>query len=173
GAGGALGAAGGPRALPDDQPGAVRRPVRGAAGGAARHRFPDRAQRRGVRRRLERAGANMTAGPPEPGPGGPEPGPRGRPTLRVGQRGDTTATAARVGTTAADRVGLAAYPQVVLVALVVATTGLVYLRYFSGRGFLVATGIAAGGGALIAGIAGARRWRAAVVVALAVAGFVL
>lgn len=71
------------------------------------------------------------------------------------------------------RVGLTAYPQVVLVALVTATTSLAYLRYFSDRSFLVATIIAATGGALIAGIAAARRWRATVTLVLTVAGFVL
>lgn len=68
---------------------------------------------------------------------------------------------------------LAAYPQLVLVALIAGTTSLVYLRFFSDHGFLLGTLSAAAGGTLIAGVAGLRRWPAVVTSALAVLGFAL
>jgi transglutaminase-like putative cysteine protease len=53
----------------------------------------------------------------------------------------------------------AAYPQLILAAVAVATTALPYLSFFSGLDFLIALLVAAGGGVLTAGLAGARHLR--------------
>jgi transglutaminase-like putative cysteine protease len=77
----------------------------------------------------------------------------------------------------AKRTGLAvppgAYPQLVLLGVAVATTSLVYLRYFGDRTFLVGTLAAAAAGVLVTALVVPRRWPAAVSFALAVLGFVL
>jgi hypothetical protein len=71
------------------------------------------------------------------------------------------------------KVGMVAYAQLVLAGVTIATTGLVYLRYFSGLGFLISTLIAAAGGVLVGAFAAARRWSLWLTLGIATLGFVL
>ena len=68
-------------------------------------------------------------------------------------------------------VTLAAYPQLVLLGVAVATTSLVYLRYFGDRTFLIGTLAAAVCGVLVTALVVPRRWPTGVSVALSVLGF--
>lgn len=76
--------------------------------------------------------------------------------------------AERIGSTA-----LADYAQVLVVAALAATTSLVYVRFFDGMSFLIATSAAAVLGAAIATLAALRRWGILVSAGLSVAGFAL
>lgn len=69
--------------------------------------------------------------------------------------------------------GLTAYVQVLLVAALTVTSSLVYLRFFDGMGFLIATSAAAVLGAAIAALAALRRWGILVSVGLSAVGFAL
>lgn len=66
---------------------------------------------------------------------------------------------------------VAAYPQLVVLAVAVATTGLTYLRYFGDRSFLIGIVAAAAGGVLVTALTVSTRWPAVVSVALSVVGF--
>jgi transglutaminase-like putative cysteine protease len=67
----------------------------------------------------------------------------------------------------------AAYPQLVLAGLGVATTSVLYLRYFGELDFLIGTLTAAGAGALIGSVAGLRRWSALITAGVAALGLLL
>ncbi len=68
---------------------------------------------------------------------------------------------------------VAAYPQLVLAGLAVATTSVVYLRYYADLGFVIGTLAAAAVGAVVGAVAGLRRWSALVTSGVAVLGFAL
>lgn len=68
---------------------------------------------------------------------------------------------------------IAAYPQLVVLAAAVATTGLTYLSYFGDRSFLIAIVAAAAGGVLVTALTLSTRWPPVVSVALSVVGFAL
>ncbi|MEU0885655.1 transglutaminaseTgpA domain-containing protein [Lentzea sp. NPDC005914] len=69
--------------------------------------------------------------------------------------------------------GLAASAQVLLIALTSATASMAYLRYYSGTGFLIATGAAAALAALTSAFSTARRWNALAATGLSALGFLV
>src|SRR4051812_24763880 len=71
------------------------------------------------------------------------------------------------------RVGLVLYVQLVLAGVAAGTASLLYLRYFSGLGFLIPTLAAAAAGSLVGALCGVRRWSLWVTLAVAVVGYAL
>jgi transglutaminase-like putative cysteine protease len=71
------------------------------------------------------------------------------------------------------KLGMSAYAQLVLVGVAIGTTSLVYLRYFSGLGFLISTLTATAAGTLLGTFAAHRRWRALTTIGAAVIGFLV
>ncbi|MCE7011221.1 DUF3488 and transglutaminase-like domain-containing protein [Kibdelosporangium philippinense] len=71
------------------------------------------------------------------------------------------------------KIGLPAYSQLVLIGVAMGVSSLVYLRFFSGLGFLISTLTAAAVGVLIGSFAAIRRWSLLVTVGVGVLGFLL
>ncbi|RSM58619.1 transglutaminase domain-containing protein [Kibdelosporangium aridum] len=71
------------------------------------------------------------------------------------------------------KMGLPAYSQLVLIGVAMGVSSLVYLRFFSGLGFLISTLTAAAAGVLIGTFAAVRRWSLLITVGVGVLGFLL
>lgn len=71
------------------------------------------------------------------------------------------------------KMGLPAYSQLVLIGVAMGVSSLVYLRFFSGLGFLISTLTAAAVGVLIGAVAAIRRWSLLVTAGVGVLGFLL
>ncbi|ONI74682.1 hypothetical protein ALI144C_38320 [Actinosynnema sp. ALI-1.44] len=71
------------------------------------------------------------------------------------------------------RMGFPAYTQLVLAGVSIGVSGLLYLRYYSGLGFLISMLTAAAAGVLIGAVAAVRRWSGLVTIGAGVLGFLV
>nr|WP_042193254.1 transglutaminase domain-containing protein [Kibdelosporangium sp. MJ126-NF4]CEL20666.1 FIG001454: Transglutaminase-like enzymes, putative cysteine proteases [Kibdelosporangium sp. MJ126-NF4]CTQ89578.1 FIG001454: Transglutaminase-like enzymes, putative cysteine proteases [Kibdelosporangium sp. MJ126-NF4] len=71
------------------------------------------------------------------------------------------------------RMGFPAYSQLVLAGVAIGVSSLLYLRYYSSLGFLIAILTAATAGVLIGAVAAVRRWSSVVTVSAGVLGFLV